>query len=65
MNATFNINEFVLNLDREKKLDLLEAALKEDKFGEFMQFSKILLDAPIHKGGLPTEDIELVRKKYF
>ena len=57
--------KFVLGLPLAMKLDLLETALKEDKFGVFMSMTKILLDAPISEGGVSTEMIEEVRKKYF
>ena len=56
---------FVLALPLKMKLDLLESALKEDKFGVFMAMTKILLEAPISEGGVPTEMIEDIRKKYF
>ncbi len=59
------LKEWFLSMDKDVKLGLLESALKDDKFGEFMQLSMILLDAPITEGGLPTEEIENVRTKYF
>ena len=57
--------EWFLNLPEEVKLDVLENSLKEDKFGVFMEMTKILLDAPIQNGGISTEKIESIRKKYF
>jgi len=57
--------QFVLGLPLDIKLDTLESALKEGKFGVFMSLTKILLEAPISEGGVSTEMIEEVRKKYF
>jgi|32_taG_2_1085360.scaffolds.fasta_scaffold34726_4 hypothetical protein len=57
--------EWFLNLPEEIKLDVLENSLKEDKFGVFMEMTKILLEAPIQNGGVSTEKIETIRKKYF
>ena len=57
--------QFILGLPTDVKLDILESALKENKFGIFMSLSRVLLDAPISEGGVSTELIEEVRKKYF
>jgi hypothetical protein len=65
MTETFDIAKFVLNMSRDNQLELLESALKQDKFGEFMALADIFLKAPISEGGIPTEEIESVRKKYF
>ena len=54
-----------LSLPKEMKLKLLEDSLKEDEVVIFMGITKILLDAPISGGGISTEEIEEVRKKYF
>lgn len=59
------LKEWFLSMDKDVKLGLLESALKDNKFGEFMQLSKIVLDAPITEGGISTEEIENVRTKYF
>lgn len=57
--------KWVLSLSRKMKFKLLEDSLKEDEFGVFMGLTKILLDAPLSEGGIPTEEIEEIRKKYF
>ena len=57
--------EWFLSLPEETKLDVLEDSLKKNEFGIFMAMTKILLDAPIQNGGISTEKIEEVRKKYF
>ena len=57
--------KWVLSLPRKMKFKLLEDSLKEDEFGVFMGLTKILLDAPLSEGGIPTEEIEEIRKKYF
>ncbi len=59
------LKQWFLSMDKDVKLGLLESALKDDNFGEFVQLSTILLDAPITKGGISTEEIENVRTKYF
>ena len=57
--------EWFFSLPKETKLDILEDSLKENKFGIFLAMTKVLLDAPIQGGGISTEEIEEVRKKYF
>jgi hypothetical protein len=57
--------DWILSLPKEMKLKILEDSLKEDEFGVFMGLTKILLDAPLSEGGIPTEEIEEIRKKYF
>ena len=57
--------KWMLSLPKEMKLKLLDDSLKEGEFGIFMGITKILLDAPISGGGISTEEIEEVRKKYF
>jgi hypothetical protein len=43
---------------------MLEDALREDRFEIFKTLSKVLLDAPLNKGGIPTEVVEEIFKKY-
>lgn len=62
---TITEKEWFLNLPKEMKLKLLEDSLKQDEFGIFMGITKILLDEPISGGGIATEEIEEIRKKYF
>ena len=57
--------DWVLGLPKEMKLMLLEDSLKEDEFGVFLNLSKVLLDAPLSEGGISTEEIEEIRKKYI
>lgn len=57
--------QWILSLPKEVKLKLMEDTLKKDEFGLFFEFTKLLLDAPISQGGISTEEIEEVRKKYF
>ena len=56
--------QFILGLPLNAKLIVLDEALETNKFGIFMALSKVLLDAPISEGGVPTETIEEIRKKY-
>ena len=58
------MENFLLSLDRKKQIKMLEDALKEDRFDIFKSLSKVLLDAPLNKGGLPTDTIQEIFKKY-
>ena len=62
---TIEEKQWILSLPIETKLGLMEDALKQDKFGIFFEFTKLFLDTPIGDGGISTEEIEEVRKKYF
>jgi len=64
--TTFTEEEtkWVLSLPRENKLQFMEDMLKEKKIGEWLQFIKILLDAPISEGGIETEIIDKIFNKY-
>tara|TARA_R100001440_G_C2474898_1_gene112330 strand:+ start:133 stop:459 length:327 start_codon:yes stop_codon:yes gene_type:complete len=57
--------DWMLSLDTEQKIMLLDSMLAENEFGHWMSFSKVLLDAPISKGGLSTETIDSVFRKHF
>ena len=58
------MESFLLSLDRKRKIRMLEDALKEDKWPIFKEFSKVLLDAPVKEGGLETEVIEGIFRRY-
>ncbi len=58
------MESFLLSLDRKRKIRMLEDALKEDKWSIFKEFSKVLLDTPVKEGGLETEVIEGIFRKY-
>ena len=58
------MESFLLSLDRKRKIRMLEDALKEDKWSIFKEFSKILLDAPVNEGGLETEVVEGIFRRY-
>lgn len=55
--------ELVLSLTKEEKIKLLEDCLKEDRFDFFLTFSRILLDAPLDRGGLETEIVEAIHNE--
>ena len=57
--------KFILAQKYTTKLNLLDEALKSDNFGFFMVLSRVLLDAPLSEGGVETETIESIRKKYY
>ena len=52
--------DWFLSLPAETKLKLLGDMLKEEKAGMALATAKILLDAPISKGGISSEDINKV-----
>ena len=58
-------SDMILSFPREVKIKCLQDALEQDKFGIFFQLSKILLDAPINKGGLETELIEKIHNEHL
>ena len=64
--TTFTEEEtkWVLNLPREHKLQFMEDMLKEKMMVEWLQFIKILLDAPISEGGIETDTIDEIFNKY-
>ena len=56
--------EWFLSLPEEMKLTLMEDMLKKGEFVMALSTSKILLDAPIHKGGISTGKISQVFDKH-
>ena len=58
------MESFLLSLDRKRKIRMLEDALKEEKWTIFKEFSKVLLDAPVKEGGLETEVVEGIFRRY-
>ena len=60
---TVEETNWLLSLPKENKLKFIESALKEGEFGIAMGIAKILLDTPITKGGISTEEISEVMDK--
>jgi len=58
------MENFLLSLDRKKQIKMLEDALKEDRFDIFKTLSKVLLDAPLDRGGITTEDIQRIFRRH-
>jgi hypothetical protein len=52
--------EWFLSLPKEMKLKLMGDMLKEGETGMALATAKILLDAPITKGGISTDEIKEV-----
>ena len=52
--------DWILSMRTEQKKMLMREMLKENKIGEYFQFIKVLLDAPILSGGMSTDDINEV-----
>ncbi len=58
-------DEILLGFPKQIKIATLEQAGKHGNFGVFIGLAKVLLDAPISKGGIATEEIEAIHDKYF
>jgi hypothetical protein len=56
--------KWVLTLSEEDKIMFLEDMLKEQKYGMAFEFMDVLLKAPISDGGVSTDLINEVWKKY-
>lgn len=57
--------KWFLGLPENLKLKFIEDALEEGKTDEAFEIMRILLDAPITAGGVSTEKINNVFKKYL
>lgn len=57
--------EWFLSLDEDIKLKSLQMMLKDKKIEMAFNTIKILLDAPISKGGISTEKIQKVFDDYI
>ena len=58
------MKNLLLEIPKEKKIRMLEDALRENKFSIFMEMSRIFLDEPLNKGGLETETVRGIFKKH-
>ena len=56
--------DWVLSLNEEQKILILEEMLKEQKYGMAFEFMDVLLKAPISYGGVSSDLINEVWKKY-
>jgi hypothetical protein len=59
-----NMKNFLLTIPKEKQIRMLEDSLRENKFSIFLELSKILLDAPLNKGGLESEIVRGIFEKH-
>lgn len=55
--------DWILSLGLEHKTMLMEEMLKDGQVGHYMQFTKVLLDAPLSEGGVSTEYIQKIFNK--
>lgn len=60
-----DISDYILGLSKETQVSILKDMLREKKFLAFQQASKILLDAPLDKGGLESEIIMKINREYL
>ena len=65
MNSTIKEKEWILSLPKGLKLKLLEDCIKEKEMGSYVRITKVLLDAPISKGGIATDEIDEIFKRHF
>ena len=49
------MKQWILSMSTEHKIFLLNKAIEDGEMGVHMMLTKILLDAPIKDGGLPSE----------
>ena len=56
--ADTEFQSWFLNCNRNHKLNVLRDALIQKELGVFMGLVDILLEAPIHKGGLSTSTLQ-------
>lgn len=56
--------KWVLTLSEEEKILFLEEMLQQQKYGMAFEFMDVLLKAPISDGGVSTDLINDVWKKY-
>jgi hypothetical protein len=59
---TIEETNWILSLPKETKLKLLGDMVKEGHHMMALELCKILLDAPITKGGVSTEELNEVMK---
>jgi hypothetical protein len=57
--------KLILGFPKHIKLGLLTDALCSNRIGIFFELSKILLDAPISKGGISSDEIYEIHQKYL
>lgn len=55
--VSHSLKEYILSLPKSRKLKMLKDAQSEGKYGVFLQLLDILLEAPIQKGGVGSDDI--------
>ncbi len=49
--------KLILSFPKEMKLQIIKEAMEKKETGIAFSLAKILLDAPINKGGIATEEI--------
>ena len=49
--------EWLLKCSKEHKISLIEHAIKTENIAAYFALSKLLLETPISKGGVASEDI--------
>lgn len=57
VNISPELKEYILKLDKARKLKMLKQAHSEGKIGEFLKLLKVYLDAPISEGGISSDEI--------
>ena len=57
--------QWILSLSKEQKFIFLEAILKQKKYSYWFELIDVLLEAPVSKGGISTEEINSIWYKYI
>ena len=56
-------NKWLLECSKEHKIRLIEHAINTENIEAYFALSKLLLETPISKGGVASEDIPQPNKK--
>jgi hypothetical protein len=52
-----HFNEWLLQCSKEHKIMLMRKAIEDRNIGAYFQLTKLFLDTPISKGGIPSNEI--------
>jgi hypothetical protein len=55
-------NQWLLKCSKEHKIKLIEHSIKTENIAAYFALSKLLLETPISKGGVASEDIPQPKK---
>ena len=56
---------WIMKLSLEKKSNLMNAMLTQDKVGIFIEFAKIITSEPEDRGGVSKDAVNKIYSKYY